>query len=442
VQLEVLERRALLCDVTATISDGVLNVTGGPYADSIAVVYDSEHQMIEVHSEGHAVATFSVAGVQSLCIRGLDGDDDISIDPLLDIPTDVDGGTGTNTVVHSHGATDKGVLSARGERLAAESDHAVGHSPTNAIRSAVREKSQRPGSVAPILTLPLTGAAHAGTHSAHPTITQLIDRSLADMSAWSRHSSEDPFTENRFWTSQSHRPVSAAPHAPTVVERSNGEHAVDAHSMTNLSSEARAASTNPEFARRSPYEAECPTSSPVGASAVASSSSPVTVGGAVADTTTGAPKVDCKCLAMQRAAKSQSNAQRPPGYEKTLEAVPVEQSTAAADAQLVAVPSKSPVPTCCQTNDESAIEIIPVDFNSNPSDSMPDDPQSVDSQQSSQPSESSPDVPRADSTRLNLWQRLTVVAGLALSSLALHFGVHRPTGHRHTMQARRGQASP
>jgi hypothetical protein len=450
--VEILEQRALLCDVTAGLSAGVLDVAGGHSDDSIALIYSQDRQSIEVHGEGHAIAMFPASQVQSVRIQALSGNDHITLDPMLDLATVIDGGAGTDTVVGLAGVDQilnpDAAVEARTERsfcvgvecfqdsagdviwldLTATDQEPVPHLEHNAmagVLSSVHESRSRKQQASAVIHMPTSSLTDDASHFAHATITQPIASVLA-ASNLSHHGSGDLFDRPGFLAEQARTAVPVPGYGASINASGSEDHSVGGHSFGDLSAEARAASANPDFATRSPYETECPASSPVGAAAVASASSPVTVGGEIANTVTGAPKIGCKCLAMQVSPKNGTTAQNRHAKVNTSQNSAVTPSDAQSETEVGERPQRFPaleheqLPSCC----ERPIDTAPNHRNS----------------ESAKGDARTPDVPsggesgtsverQAQSVTPIAWQGLGVLAGVALTSFAVqvHSRKHRST---------------
>src|SRR5262245_29140506 len=308
---ESLERRALLCDVAAAVNSGVLDVAGGHFDDSIALVYDQERQTIEVHGEGHAVATFPVSEVSSLRIHLLDGNDQISLDPTLKLPTLIDGGSGTDTVtglsgvdriLNEDGTVDGAAVCIGVEcyqditatpelTTPAHADEHVAQSTAQVRSSRVLSSVHEHDAVSndTVILNPNSNATSSSvTHLGHMSIAPMVE-GLIGSSLLEHHESDAFSVASSFEGDAATESSSAHATQAGIGDYASAEHSMGSHALGGLSEEVRKASTNPEFATKSPYKTECPTSSPVGAPAVASSSSPTTLGGEVANTVAGAP---------------------------------------------------------------------------------------------------------------------------------------------------------
>jgi hypothetical protein len=87
-RVEPLERRlALAAGVTCHLIDGDLQIYGTAAEDAVAVRYDAEAAMIEVHGEGEGVVgEFPLAQVERLSLAGLAADDQFLIDSRIALP--------------------------------------------------------------------------------------------------------------------------------------------------------------------------------------------------------------------------------------------------------------------------------------------------------------------------------------------------------------------
>jgi hypothetical protein len=427
----------LLCDVAAKLSDGVLDVSGGHFDDSIALVYNQADQSIEVRGESHTVASFPIDEISSVRIRALEGNDEIGIDPKLELPTVIDGGSGTDTVVGINGIDNVfdqtimdrfqclGVECFDGTGADAivttsnheEDEHDVMHrSDVARVLASVHEhliESAAPVVLGRLMAPQVTlGAGHTG----HLLTSQRLngigqDLGLPTHSVSGRLSAD---VEQAIATVQE---VGEAAGSHEIRDSGDEEHGVAAHLLPGVTEAARVAASNPEFATRSPYSTECPSSSPVGIPAVASASSPTTVGGEIANTVTGAPKVGCKCIAMQRAAKSEQ-----PPLARVTANEEVRQTVPTAEIRLEEPPVEESVPSCCRKMEaEELIEI--------------DDTLGTDGDRAG---ELTAPVNATDGAEcMTTWQRTVVAAGLALSGIALHFQ-HRKSSRIYVAQQLNG----
>lgn len=92
-QLEILERRCLL---VANLNGTVLEITGDDQDNSITVEIAGDN--IQVTEETGTPMTFARAGVTSLRIRTLAGDDEVDIDSAVTVAADIECGAGDDLV--------------------------------------------------------------------------------------------------------------------------------------------------------------------------------------------------------------------------------------------------------------------------------------------------------------------------------------------------------
>src|SRR5258706_7503627 len=105
---EPLEERRLL---SAVLDAGVIQVKGTSAADVIKVSKSRSTLTIKI---GTTTTTFAAGGVDAIRIRGLDGNDSITVGGTLKIPLIVYGGNGKHTLLGAPGA-DKLKRGARGD---------------------------------------------------------------------------------------------------------------------------------------------------------------------------------------------------------------------------------------------------------------------------------------------------------------------------------------
>jgi hypothetical protein len=424
---EILERRALLCDVSAALNNGVLEVAGGLTDDSIALVYNHEQRTIEVHGTEHSVASFSASDVRSLHIEGLDGNDQISIDPTLELPTTIDGGAGTDTVI---GLTGVDRLFGTGETLDDRSERSVCLGvecfqdasgtvtltistpeekqddlvPATGVLSSVHEHPHVISDTAILSNVASPQAANGISHASHLAITPAVLSDLGS-SLLSHHNSEGVSSE----IGAASEDVHEATHNPATGGAINDYTGAE-HAMSGMSEEAHVAAASAEFATKSPYKTECPTSSPVGAPAVASSSSPTAVGGEIANTVSGAPKIGCKCMAMQRAAQQKEQARL-----SSDSAIYV--SVPAADTS-----AEESKPSCCQQAEHDADQLMQIEWiDTTPTETEQQQPVDQPAADSTLDQSTSSERTESQGESMTTWQRSIVATGLALGGIALHF---------------------
>jgi hypothetical protein len=179
----------------------------------------------------------------------------------------------------------------------------------------------------------------------------------------------------------------------------------------------------------------------MGVSAVADSASPQTLGGAVADTQSGGPKVGCKCLAMQRKAEEAKIAER----DDRLNASRVAVAASAEQEQRTTAPEKTTkvascceaADSCCEVTDRAmgasglAAETISEDSESLPS-AIP--AEVVDEALRTLEAQASEDAEQNEIQATSLFgrQQLTLASILAVGALTLH---SQPRTWRRSRQA-------
>lgn len=95
---EKLDARMLLSSV---LTSGTLTITGTTVADTEKVTIATTN--VKVSEKGVADKLFPTASVKLISIIGLDGNDVITVDPSVLIPTTIDGGTGNDTITGGGG---------------------------------------------------------------------------------------------------------------------------------------------------------------------------------------------------------------------------------------------------------------------------------------------------------------------------------------------------
>jgi hypothetical protein len=436
---EVLERRALLSDVALSLTAGALNVRGGDFDDTIALVYNRDQQTIEIRSDDQSVAQYPAADVRSLRIEGLAGNDRITLDPLFRVPAIIDGGAGTDTVLglagvdptfEIHGSSEAHTaqtycvdvecftdpVSAEDEPPAAPDNsvdiHALSH-VSSIVRSSVREQGHGTANSSHVIAFDSAPDSSLPSHAAHAISYSAVDSVLLSSPSSSLASTaHDSISEHSTVSDSNHADAAKSQHEASGSDASEVGHSLSSHAMGGMTEEVRAASASAEFATRSPYKTECPTSSPVGAPAVASTASPTTVGGEIANTVSGAPKVGCKCLAMQKAKQAKAaQDQRKDGDASNVITV---NALSNADGLIMQATTE-----CDRFSEEAneTIEAAGLPASSDPGvESSPSAPVEQPDARETTESQSASLTPR---------QRFIVLAGLAASGVAFHFQQRR-----------------
>ncbi len=104
LNLESLEQRSLPA-VTATLGAGILQVSGSPQRDVVQIRLDSSTNRILIQDAAKVVASFPAPAVSSLTVQTFAGNDSIQVDPKLNLPATLDGGTGNDVLRGGSGAT-------------------------------------------------------------------------------------------------------------------------------------------------------------------------------------------------------------------------------------------------------------------------------------------------------------------------------------------------
>jgi hypothetical protein len=338
--LEQLEQRICMHGEMSVLSEGVLSITGDAMiGDSIKVVMSKDNETIDVIG-AHGLRSFDASEVHVLKIESLGGDDLIDLDRDLNMPTLIDGGDGQDTVL-GWSAPD---------RIFSPDDRELIQSFTDSGCIGVECFTITEDDVEPLITnaTPSTAEALATLYATGQSVNH-AHVATSTVAATSFNSTPLLFGAVSHVT---HEILIGVPElAPASVETGTGANAHGADHLTAAGFDTDTGSAafgmhhtdadsepssdnkyNAEWATRSPYQTECPTTAPMGTAAVASSSSPQTVGGQVANTLTGAPKVGCKCLAMQ--ARTNDAAQG----ENRLGRAAAEQDSAAKTDQTVTAP--------------------------------------------------------------------------------------------------------
>ena len=101
---ELLERRTLLATTSAFVNHlGVLHVNGTADNDSIDVLRVGERVVVFVEPLGTRMTTYDVASLRSITVDAGAGDDSVIIDERIDLPANVTGGAGNDTLVGGAG---------------------------------------------------------------------------------------------------------------------------------------------------------------------------------------------------------------------------------------------------------------------------------------------------------------------------------------------------
>ena len=105
-KMEALESRTLLAgDVTAALTDQILQISGSEENDDITVIVDSAEQLIEVVDGDERVETFPLQELETLNVEMGAGDDQLRIiDPEMALEASgvglrIDGGSGEDTIL-------------------------------------------------------------------------------------------------------------------------------------------------------------------------------------------------------------------------------------------------------------------------------------------------------------------------------------------------------
>ncbi|MGA2231472.1 MAG: choice-of-anchor Q domain-containing protein, partial [Tepidisphaeraceae bacterium] len=90
-------------EVTASVSDGQLNVVGTPAADVISVTLNTAGTKLRVEGDGQTIGTFALAGLTGIHANGGPGADSISIGSTVTLPATLLGNGGADTLVGGGG---------------------------------------------------------------------------------------------------------------------------------------------------------------------------------------------------------------------------------------------------------------------------------------------------------------------------------------------------
>jgi hypothetical protein len=133
---------------------------------------------------------------------------------------------------------------------------------------------------------------------------------------------------------------------------------MDAGAMDKSSHSIVTSSGDYSFATRSPYEGECPSSSSLGAAGIVAAAAPQDIGGEIANTQAGAPKMGCKCVGMRQkveVSKAAEASSATPQFAVGIVIPPKGDSKSSANGTAVTAPSRS----CCskETGFELGVDI-------------------------------------------------------------------------------------
>jgi large repetitive protein len=112
-------------DVTAVVSNGVLQITGTTDADTIAVTTNVNDTKIKATADGQSLGAFLITDLTGIVIAGKAGADTISVDASVSLPTTLKGGGGNDSL--SGGGGDNVLVGGAG------ADTLVGGGGTNVL---------------------------------------------------------------------------------------------------------------------------------------------------------------------------------------------------------------------------------------------------------------------------------------------------------------------
>jgi hypothetical protein len=290
---EHLERRTLLHGASAAMVGNVLEITGTDNADTVDLVANRDSGTIDLVVPGHSIQSFSADSIASVRILGLGGDDLVTLDRGLNLPTYIDGGEGIDTVLgwsgpdplHSSSSPDEfnGFACVGVECFTLPNDDnesstlepRIDGVTALATSESVLPSAHTQHGLTTSSTIAHVPTSHLGITISHDSsgISSALDHSVgissfSDGVAATSHHAADGIAG-----------MSVAIGAATTI----GIAGMESFSDKAISAE------NYEFSLRSPYAGkECPTSAPLGATTLTN-----TLAGPEMTTGATAPKVGC-----------------------------------------------------------------------------------------------------------------------------------------------------
>jgi hypothetical protein len=347
LSVEQLEHRICMHGQTAVLADGTLAITGDHVAgDSIAIELTNDGQSLDVIGE-HGRQSFPASDVRALWIEGLGGNDLIKLDHNLKLPTYIHGGDGQDTVL-GWNAPDR-VFTAADDWLLAQDVFGAGSGCLSVecfaadtveppLVSTDRTASEAIGVSAALRSVVHQHAAMSTAAAIGPGSSAVLQNaaptprtnhmSTNGPESWQPSLSSDiAVATQRSATGGLHESVAAALASPIA-----GLHAMENSSVAHAS-----VRINTEWSTRSPDQGECPISTPMGASAIASSSSPQMLGGEVETGGVAQDEGDSKADVVDEALRTLDSSTSDKGsQEREIQQVPALQWSRFAAASLLA----------------------------------------------------------------------------------------------------------